>query len=43
MPIYDKNYKLLGITYEGRLFCPRLRYWKRVSYYTILVDDYFTA
>ena len=40
MPIY-KNEKLLGITYEGKLFYPRLGIWKVVTYYTALAEDYF--
>jgi len=43
MPIYDKNHKLLGVTYEGRLFYPNMfgGYWKQVQYYTVLAKNYF--
>lgn len=43
MPIYNENNKLLGVTIEGKLFYPNLGYWKIVTYYTILANDYFTA
>lgn len=43
MANYNENNKLLGWTLEGRMFYPSLGYWKQVSYYTVLADDYFTA
>lgn len=42
MANYDENNRFLGMTYEGRIFYPSLGYWKVVTYYTILADDYFT-